>query len=139
MKVDLPETFISCKLVAQYLLNTAGKLAWYTVKIVDSASLYLQNLPAAYIALIGVNIVFFEVARLVCQVVNFFFNVIENYEEAQECNRCLRSLVLGTLFISITGGGNWAFYAGLRLPLSKVSMISVSIVSSVAYFFYKSY
>ncbi len=138
MKIDLLEAFIPVRLAAPYVGEAAGQWAQHIVKVIDGVSLYLQNPSLAYLALIGVNIAFFEIAVQICRVVNFLFNLIENYEEAQHPERCLRSLVLGAVFVSIIGVGNWAFYSRLRLPISKATTVAVNVLSCMAYFIYKS-
>jgi hypothetical protein len=118
--------------------HSLGQWGQQSVKWIDSASLYLQKGPQAYLALIGANIIFFELALAVSRLANFLFNQCQgDFGDLESDEKTARSLVLGLVYVITLGGANWAFCNMVRLPISPLKVTVVSILTCSAYLFYK--
>jgi hypothetical protein len=123
---------------SESIWQSVGQWAQYSVKWIDSASSYVQSSPQAYLALIGANIIFFEVAQAVSRFANFLFSqCLGNFDQLQSDEKCARSLALGLIYVITLGGANWAFCKMLRIPLSPVKVMIVSVVTCCTYLFCK--
>lgn len=133
MQVELSKI----KMPYEFIEYTTGELKKYIFKWLNSASLSVQNRSVVtYLSLVGANLVFFEVAIAICQVVDGVFNKYCNYEDLSATDQIRRSWCLGALFISILGGSNWVFCKSLLIPFSPWK---VGIVSSATCFIYLCY
>lgn len=131
MKVERSDV----QLVYDSIYQIVGQLAQYTVKWINKASLYIQNSPTAYscIALIGANIVFFEVALTICRVANCLFNCFHAYKNLQRDGQRLLSFSLVGLFVSTLTGANWVFCKTFCLPIACWKATAISFTTQCVY------
>lgn len=137
MEINGAADFIS--VIYEYAWKVADQWAQHTVRWLDSASFYLQNHSLAYLALIGANLIFFEVAIAISRLGNNLFSRCNgDYEGLQGGEGYAYSLGLGGLFAATLGVSNWVFCKMLRIPLAGWQVTAVSVATCFFYLCYKS-
>jgi hypothetical protein len=133
LRIDVPSLPIQVKSAYACVYAQVGKWANYTVKWIDEVSLYLQNPLLAGSALVVLNMVFFEVALVICRLIHHVLNQRVNDEVLPESERSVRQFGLGVVFVTTLGISNWICCKMLHLPLSKWKVIALSLSTGLFY------
>lgn len=122
----------------QFVYTSLSRWIGYSVGWICKASPYVQNPYVASATLIGINVALFEIAVLVTKLFNQSLNLFVRYDDASAKSQNIRQALLGTLFFTIYVGGQWALHGMLRLPLSPVKVIVISLPTFLVYLMVRS-
>ena len=135
MKVDLTGVPIQMKAVDQSVFTQVSQWANYAIRWLDKASPYLQNSWLAGLALVGINIVCFEIALSICRFIHYVLNQNAHDEVLSTNERNARALGLGAVFVATLGFANLFFCKMLCLPFSAGKVALISLPTAVCFLY----
>lgn len=111
-----------------YTSYAAEKVIQHAKVCLNRTYAFIQTQPGAYIAVIGVNLVAFNIALVMCRFVNCIFCKNEENTEQQRQNWCFT-----LLFTTIVGSSVYACHRQMGLPLTAWKVVGVSLVTNFIY------
>ncbi|CUI17713.1 Conserved hypothetical membrane protein [Candidatus Protochlamydia naegleriophila] len=104
-------------------IQQIGKLGRFCVLVLSHAKASLQNPFLACCSVIVSNIFFVQLASKVCQITYHFFNQVPLIQdELSQFELC----GLACVFALAIGGLNFSLASGLKLPLSRFAVATLS-------------
>ena len=104
MRIDLAALPVQVQLAGERISLRLVKWFDHTAGVINTSSTYLPASVRATLAVMGLNIVFFEVAVLICAIVDKLFNCFYLYSNSNENGKAAWRLVLGSVFVIAVGG-----------------------------------
>jgi hypothetical protein len=138
VNIEFTAIQIPVKQAYKFCSKHAHQWYHYTVRQINTASLYLQNRPLTSCAvLFGANLVFFEVTLSICRLICKILDRYNAYHDLSAREQSFRCLVLNGGVVGIVVGANWGFCKILQLPLSFWKISAISSTTCIIYFLIK--
>lgn len=132
MRVDQAALPIQTQTAVEQISLQLVKWFDYAARVINTSSAVSSTVRAT-LALMGLNIVFFEVAVVICAIADKLFNCFYLYNELSENGKIARSLVLGGLFVIAVGSANQLFRAMLRISLPAWWIVVVALATDLVW------
>jgi hypothetical protein len=137
VKIDLAALPIQRIGAYQSAVSQMGQWINHTVKWIDKISLYLQDARLASLALVGMNIVCFQVALSICRFIHYIFKPNASSETISVSESNARALGLGVVFVGTLGFANYTFSKVFHLPITTWKIVLISLSTNVFYLYWK--
>jgi hypothetical protein len=103
----------------------------YSVKLITKTIDYLPRPIREGLALVGINIVLFEVTFCVCKLINHIFEWFEPYEKMSGNGKLIRCVCLASFFFIGIGKANHTFVKMLDFTLPLWQMIIIGSLTNL--------
>lgn len=126
VRIDLAALPVQIQIAGEQISSQLVKWFDYTARVINTSSTYLRASVRATLALVCLNIIFFEVAVVICAIVNKLFNCFYLYSDLSENGKLARSIVLGSVFVIAVVGANSLFQTMLNISLPRWWIVFVA-------------
>lgn len=133
MRIDLAVLPVQVQLAGERISLRLVKWFDHTAGVINTSSTYLPAPVRATLAVMGLNIVFFEVAVLVCAIANKLFNCFYPYSDLNENGKAAWRLVLGSVFVIAVGVANQLFRMMLNISLPAWWIAVVAVLTDLVW------
>lgn len=136
MEITIAEFNTHIQSAYEFVVKEYGKLRDHTVKLAKPYLELIQKDPRAAGATVAVaNIIFFETAMKICEIIDKLVNRWVKDSDLGGNSQIAKSLITLGLFVGMVSGMNVAMVKLLKLPLSPMMVAAISTAACSSYVF----